>query len=77
MNDTWWFSRLEAKLDRLEAKLDELAKAFYQFRGNSNDVLASQRDALQASRERAEEEAARSLLQQDAPPQHPISGDPP
>ena len=51
----------------LDQRLDELAKAFHQFRGSLNDVIGSQRDAVEASREKTEEEAARALTQKDRP----------
>jgi hypothetical protein len=46
-------------------RLDELTQTFHQFRGSLNDIINSQRDAIQASLERTEVEAARSLMQKD------------
>jgi hypothetical protein len=46
-------------------RVDDLAKAIDQFRWSLNDVVAAQRDAVQASRERTEEEAVRALTRQE------------
>jgi len=48
-------------------RLDQLAKALYQFRGDLHDVVGAQRDAVQAARERTEEEAAQALIRKDRP----------
>jgi hypothetical protein len=58
----FWIVRPEAT-----GRLDELTKAFYQFRGSLSDIIGSQRDAVQAARERTEDEAAKALFQKDRP----------
>jgi hypothetical protein len=48
-------------------RLDELMKAFNQFRGSVSDIIGAQQDAVEVSRDRTEEEAARAFIQQERP----------
>jgi hypothetical protein len=48
-------------------RLDELTKTFHEFKASLSDVIGSQQDAIEASRQRTEEEAAQSLMQKERP----------
>ena len=58
---------IAGSLRQAVSRLDELTKTFHQFRSSLNDIIGSQRDAIQASRERTEEEAAQAIMQEDRP----------
>jgi hypothetical protein len=59
--------RSEEAMPGLAQRLGELTKSFSQFRESLNDIIGFQQNAVQAARERTENEAGQALIQEERP----------